>query len=148
MIFRGRQSASVAFTSGTTSGTSVSIRNADELSIRIAPWRVMSSAYSRDTEAPADANTMSIPLNASPCSSNSTFTSFPQKQYAVPALREEPNSRSSVTGKCLSASTFSSSCPTAPEAPTIATFIDFLVEQRLRMKELHRIKDEGHKIKD
>ena len=49
--------------------------------------------------------------------------SLPQKVYFVPALRSEPNSFSSETGNCRCARTASNSCPTAPEAPTIAITI-------------------------
>lgn len=41
----------------------------------------------------------------------------------LPALRSEPNNSNSSTGKFLSANTLRNSCPTAPLAPTIATFI-------------------------
>ena len=39
-----------------------------------------------------------------------------------PADRGEDSKTNSPIGKCLSASIFNSSCPTAPEDPKIATF--------------------------
>lgn len=65
MMPRGRLSASAALHSGTTRGTSASMRKALLLSIITAPKRVMSSAYSLDTLAPAEVNTMSTPLKSS-----------------------------------------------------------------------------------
>ena len=54
MMPRGRTRASSALHSGTTRGTSASIRKALELSIITAPCLVIVSANSRDVPAPAD----------------------------------------------------------------------------------------------
>lgn len=55
------QATSWGFTSGTTSGTSSSMRKALELSIMTAPAAVTASRISLDTEAPAENSAMSTP---------------------------------------------------------------------------------------
>ena len=57
MIRRGDRFASSGFTSGTTRGTSSSMRKALELSIITAPYLVIVPANSRDVPAPAEAST-------------------------------------------------------------------------------------------
>ena len=123
MMRRGQFSASSAFTSGTTKGTSSHMRNALELSIITAPCFVMVPANSSEVPAPADVKAMSTSLKSSLCCSCFTSYSFPLKVYLRPALRVEPNRTKSSNGKFLSARMHRSSCPTAPLAPTIATFI-------------------------
>jgi len=123
MMPRGRLSASSALHSGTTRGTSSSMRNALELSIITAPCLVMSAANSFDVPAPAEVKAMSMSLKSSLCCSSFTSYSLPLKVYFVPADRFEPNNTKLSIGKFLSASTLRNSCPTAPLAPTIATFM-------------------------
>ena len=53
--------AASALTSGTTSGTSGSIRQADELSMTTQPLAPILGAHSFDTEPPADISAMSVP---------------------------------------------------------------------------------------
>ena len=127
IIPRGRTNASSPFTSGTTKGTSSSMRNALELSIMIAPYRVIVSANSLEIPAPADVKAISTPLKSSLCFNSLTVIGLPRKVYSRPALREDPNNNSSSIGKFRSSKTFRNSCPTAPLAPTIATFIFFLL---------------------
>ena len=119
MMPRGRSLASAALTSGTTRGTSASMRKALELSI------ITASANSFDVPAPAEVKAMSTPLKSSLCCKSLTSICLPRKVYLVPALRLEPNKTNSSNGKFLSSSTRRNSCPTAPLAPTIATFISF-----------------------
>ena len=109
MMLRGVCLASAALTSGTTRGTSASMRNALELSIMIAPYFVMVSAYSFDTPAPADAKAMSIPLKSSLCLNSLTVNSLPLKVYLRPALRDEPNNTNSSIGKLCSSKTLRNS---------------------------------------
>ena len=123
MMPRGRSSASAALHSGTTRGTSLSMRKAEELSIITAPNLVMSAANSFDVPAPAEVKAMSTSLKSSLCWSSFTVYSLPRKVYLVPALRLEPKSRRLSMGKSRSASTRRNSWPTAPLAPTIATFM-------------------------
>ena len=123
MMPLGQMRASSLLISGTTSGMSTSIRKALELSIIMAPYLVMSLAYSFDMDAPAEVNAISMPSKSSLCLSSCTVYSFPQKVYLRPAERVEPNSLSSSMGNFLSAKILRNSCPTAPDAPTIATFM-------------------------
>ena len=123
MMLRGRLRASAAFTSGTTRGTSSHMRKALELSIITAPYFVIVSANSSDVPPPADVKAMSTSLKSSLCCRSFTSYSLPLKLYFVPAERLEPNSTRSSNGKFLSAMMRRNSCPTAPLAPTIATFI-------------------------
>ena len=126
MMPRGRIFASAGLTSGTTRGTSSSMRKALELSIITAPYLVMSPAYSFDVPAPAEVKAMSTPRKSSLCWRSFTSMSLPRKVYFRPALRLEPNNTNSSNGKFLSSSPHGrNSCPTAPLAPTIATFIFF-----------------------
>ena len=80
-----------------------------------------------DVPAPADVKAISTPLKSSLCCNSFTTISLPRKLYEVPALRDEPNSNNSSIGKFLSAKTRRNSCPTAPLAPTMATFICYLI---------------------
>src|SRR5437588_3031016 len=109
-----------AFTSGTTSGTSGSMRQALELSITIAPARAAIGLDPRLTDAGVDDSTMSTPANASG-RIGSTVYDLPLNWIDLPALRSEArnlivrrlNARSMSTCRMLS--------PTAPVAPTTAT---------------------------
>src|ERR1044071_3003511 len=68
MFFLEKPSSACAFTSGTTSGTSGSMRNADELSITTAPCAPIFGDHSFDTLPPADIRQMST-SEKSMCSS-------------------------------------------------------------------------------
>ena len=57
----GMWSRAWALTSGTTSGTSGSMRQADELSMTMAPAAATRGASSRDVAPPAENRTMSRP---------------------------------------------------------------------------------------
>ena len=52
-----------------------------------------------------------------------TVTALPRNVYCRPAERAEPKSVRLSTGKSRCSSVRMSSCPTAPDAPTIAMFI-------------------------
>ena len=127
MMPRGRVRASLALHSGTTRGTSSSMRKAEELSIITAPYLVISAANSFEVPAPADVKAMSTSLKSSLCCRSLTVYSLPRKVYLVPALRVEPKSSKLSIGKSRSTSTRRNSWPTAPLAPTIATFILLVV---------------------
>src|SRR5919202_2924838 len=77
-----------ALTSGTTRGTSGSIRQALELSTTTAPARAAIGLYSRLTEAGVLDRTSSTPANASG-RSGSTGYGWPWKVRVLPALRSE-----------------------------------------------------------
>ena len=59
MFFLVKPSAASAFTSGTISGTSGSMRQADELSITTVPAAPIFGDHSFDTSPPADIRQMS-----------------------------------------------------------------------------------------
>ena len=75
-------------TSETINGTSGSIRNADELSITIAPAAANFGAKARDDVAPAENSAMSSPLGSA-VSASSTTTSVPSQGRVVPAERAD-----------------------------------------------------------
>jgi hypothetical protein len=59
MFFLRKPSTAAAFTSGTISGTSGSMRHAEELSITTAPCAPIFGDHSFDTSPPADIRQMS-----------------------------------------------------------------------------------------
>src|SRR5205809_7658054 len=77
-----------AFTSGTTSGQSGSIRHADELSITMAPARAAIGANSRLTDAGVLLSTICTPANAS-ARIGSTAYVLPLNSTVLPALFDE-----------------------------------------------------------
>src|SRR5436305_8199687 len=118
------------FTSGTTSGQSGSMRHAEELSTTIAPAFAAIGEYSLLTEPGVLLNTICTPANASG-RSGSTVYGFPANSTVLPALFSEARNLIDLTGKLRSASTFRIRSPTAPVAPTTATFTDTATPQRL-----------------
>ena len=112
--------AASGFTSGTTNGTSGSIRKALELSITTAPARAATGAHWRDTEPPAEASTTSTPSKAE-ASTGRIASDVPCQAMLWPAERGDARGISSATGKLRSASNSSNSWPTAPVAPSTAT---------------------------
>ena len=65
--------ASSGLISGTTSGTSSSMRKAEELSMSTVPYLVICSANRLDVPAPAEAKAMSMPSNDTSGVSSSTL---------------------------------------------------------------------------
>ena len=88
-------------TSETTSGTSGSIRQAEELSTTITPAAANAGASAREVVAPAEKSAMSSPLGSAVAAS-STTTSRPANGSTVPAERAEAKKRISSTGKARS----------------------------------------------
>src|SRR5438874_10645216 len=84
----GMHLSASAFTSGTTSGTSGSMRQALELSTTMAPARAAITLDSRLTEAGVDDSTMSTPANASARIGSMTYD-LPSNSIDLPALRSE-----------------------------------------------------------
>ena len=117
---RGGQRPRPAFTSGTTSGTAGSMRNALDLSTTTQPRATASGANARDVEPPAEKSARSKPSSASAVSSR-TSSSAPAKRTRVPAERADANGTTSAAGNPRSWSTSSTIGPTAPVAPTTAT---------------------------
>jgi hypothetical protein len=100
--FRASLTAS-GLTSLTTSGTSGSIRHADELSITVAPAAANRSACALEVEPPAENSAMSKPDGSAVVASSIT-TSSPCHGSVDPADRAEAKYRISATGKPRSAS--------------------------------------------
>ncbi len=111
--------AACALISGTTRGTSGSIRNAFDLSITVAPALTIIGAYSFDCAEPAEQKAMSTPLNA-PGSIRWIVTGSLRNVTVLPTDRSEANARSSRTGNFRSSRIRSVVCPAAPVAPTTA----------------------------
>src|SRR5262245_41124618 len=109
-----------ALTSGTTSGTSGSMRQALELSTTTAPARAAMGLYSRLTTAGVLDRTRSTPANASG-RSGSTVYDLPLKVRGLPALRSEARNLMARKGNERCSSTCRMISPTAPVAPTTAT---------------------------
>src|SRR5271154_2322404 len=84
----GMRASTAAFTSGTTRGTSGSIRQALELSMTMAPARAAIGLYSRLIDAGVLESTIATPLKASGRSC-STGWDFPRNSTVLPALRSE-----------------------------------------------------------
>ena len=121
MIPLGRLAASSAFTSGTTSGTSGSIRKAPELSTATAPAAAAIGAHSALTSSGTSNSAMSTPSKTSGARARTT-TSSPRTRSTLPAERAEATSRISDHGTLSRASMISIMVvPTAPVAPTIAS---------------------------
>src|SRR5437762_11941187 len=112
--------AASPFTSGTTSGTAGSMRNALDLSTTTQPRRTASGANRRDVPLPAENSARSKPSRASAVSSR-TSSLPPSNSTCDPAERADANATTSEAGKPRSTRIESTSGPTAPVAPTTAT---------------------------
>src|SRR5437763_679040 len=112
-----------AFTSGTTSGQSGSIRHADELSTTMAPALAAIGLNSLLTPDGVLESTIWTPANASG-RIGSTEYCLPANSTDLPALFSDARNLMDLTGNCRSASTRRIKSPTAPVAPTTATFTD------------------------
>ena len=120
MMPLGRLSTSSGLTSETTSGTSGSLRHAEELSTTTAPAAANLGAYSREAVAPAEKIAMSIP-EKSAVATSSTMTSVPFHGRVDPAERADAKKRIVSTGKLRSSKIVRITRPTWPVAPTTAT---------------------------
>src|SRR3954447_5076120 len=136
--------AASGLTSATTSGTSGSIRNADELSTTTAPRSTAIGAHSRERAAPALNSAMSTPSNSSGATACTSISSSP-KRTRLPALRGDARQTRSSTGNSRSPSTVRSTSPTAPVAPRMATLgTDGLLLHRLAVQ-LERLVQRAHR---
>jgi hypothetical protein len=109
------------FTSGTTSGTSGSMRNWEVLSITTQPAAAARGACTAETEAPGENRPISTPLKSNLSRLWTFSTCLSPKDTSCPAERPEARAMTSLTGKARSASVLSISRPTLPVAPTTAT---------------------------
>ncbi len=110
----------LAFTSGTTRGTSGSIRKWDVLSTTTAPAATAIGANLALTCPPAENNPMSTPWKEFSFRISTRSCLF-WKGRNCPAERSEAKRRNSSTGNWRSSNTSRNCSPTAPVAPTIAT---------------------------
>ncbi len=116
----GRLRAARALTSGTTRGTSGSIRNEPELSTAIAPRSAAIGAHSAETSSGTSNIATSTPSNTSGASAW-TSTSSPRTGSLRPAERAEATSRISPQTFCRVDRIWRITVPTAPVAPTMAS---------------------------
>ena len=111
-------------TSGTTSGTSGSMRKALELSMTTAPALTAAGANCLLAAPPAN-RAISTSLKDSSVVS-STVYSLPMNWIFLPALRFEASILRLAKGKLRSSMRLRNSWPTAPVAPRIATLYFFM----------------------
>ena len=120
MFFLRKPSTASGFTSGTTSGTSGCMRQAEELSITTAPARPIFSDQALDTSPPADISTMST-VEKSNCSMSWHLSTRSPNSSSTLSERREATTCISSTGNFSSSRMTSISRPTLPVAPTTAT---------------------------
>mmetsp|Transcript_13756 Transcript_13756/g.40696 ORF Transcript_13756/g.40696 Transcript_13756/m.40696 type:complete len:280 (+) Transcript_13756:788-1627(+) len=115
---------SLPLISGTTSGTSLSMRNADELSITTGPPSAQILLAYSTLKSPPTARNMTSQERAR-SRSNSSRVTLPKRPQScsLPALRAEPKSRRSSTASLLFSRHCTISTPTAPVAPATPTLI-------------------------
>jgi hypothetical protein len=116
---------SAPFTSATTSGTSGSIRHAEELSITVTPAAANVGASALELAPPAENSATSRPVGSASAAS-STTTSAPCHGSVLPAERAEAKNLISSTGNERCARIRRIMVPTWPVAPTTPTFMIFL----------------------
>ena len=98
MFFLVKPVTASALTSGTISGTSGSIRQADELSMTTAPCAAIFGDHSFDTAPPADIRQMST-SEKSKWSSALTFSVLSPNEHSTPWLRREASGDHFVSGE-------------------------------------------------
>src|SRR4051794_36568006 len=127
MIPLGRLRTCSGLISGTTSGTSGSIRNAPELSTTITPRAAASGAHSAATSSGTSNMATSIPSKTSGDSSW-TASDSPRTINSRPAERLEATTRMSPQTFFREASNPHITVPTAPVAPIPAKLGKSLIE--------------------
>ena len=115
----GRFLVCSGFTSGTTRGTSGSIRNAPELSTTTAPRAAAIGPHSAETSSGTSNIATSTPSNASGVNAT-TVSSSPRQLNFFPALRAEAINLISPHTFSRLLKISSITVPTAPVAPTTA----------------------------
>src|SRR6266516_2628519 len=117
MMPRGRFVICSGLISGTTSGTSGSMRNAPELSTATTPRLAALGAQTAETSSGTSNIATSAPSNTSSLSTE-TRTSTPRTRSVLPAERFEAASRISPQTSTRVDNRSSITVPTAPVAPT------------------------------
>ena len=110
----------------TTSGTFGSIRQADELSMTVAPRLAASGASAFEVSPPALNSAMSTPSKDAGVAS-ATVCATPPTSMTRPTDRPDASRRSSPIGNSRSSSVRIIVPPTTPVAPTTATVRDFVL---------------------
>ena len=121
MIPRRTRDSACGFTSGTTSGTSCSIRNRLVLSITRHPAAAARGACTALTDAPGLNKPRSHPAKSNVSRFRTFSTCLSPKLISCPTERADASATISPTGKSRSASVLMISRPTAPVAPATAT---------------------------
>ena len=109
-----------ALISGITSGTSGSIRKADELSMTTAPAATAIGEKRLETLLPAENSAMSTPSNERSLSSSTTIR-CPRKSSVLPAERALASAFNVLSANRRLSSVAMNWAPTAPVTPAIAT---------------------------
>ena len=119
-------STSSPLTSGTTKGTSGSMRKYELSSITNAPFCTAMGPNSPLSAVETDMKAMSTPVKLSGVVS-STTSSSPRTLMRLPADLWDAQSFISFRGRSLVSRMLRNSCPTAPVAPTTAMLTGFMV---------------------
>jgi hypothetical protein len=109
-------------TSGTMSGISGSMRQAEELSMTVHPAAANFGAQALDVVPPAE-NKATWGARATACSRVTTVYGFPRNTMVFPADFSDATGINSVTGNCRSSRICNILLPTNPVAPTTPTFM-------------------------
>src|ERR1700761_1136311 len=120
-----------ALISGTTSGMAGSVRKAELLSTTTAPAFTAIGPYCLEMPLPAENKAISTPLKASSVSS-SIVSACPRNSCVLPADLAEASSFNEASGRLRLSMQPTNSRPTAPVAPTIATFLFFISQLQKR----------------
>ena len=116
----GIEASAEAFASGTTKGTSGSIRHAEELSMTIAPAAATFGASSREAAAPQENKARSKPPKSASATSSTVIS--PSFHGSIrPADRTDAKKRTLSHGKPLSTRRARITPPTWPVAPKTPT---------------------------
>jgi hypothetical protein len=118
-------SRSCGFTSGTTRGTSGSMRNADELSMTTQPAAAARGAMTFAFSPPVVRNRRSVPPKSKVARSRTSRAS-PRKATCRPADAADARGTWRSTGKARCSRMRSISEPTLPVAPPTATWNDIM----------------------
>ena len=115
------RASACGFTSGTTRGTSGSMRKWLVLSMTMQPAAAARGAWTAETAAPGLNRPRWQPAKSKLSVLRTVSTACSPKLTCWPAERGEASATTSLTGKARSDSVLMISRPTAPGAPTTAT---------------------------
>ena len=107
-------------TSGTTRGTSGSMRKCEVLSMTTAPAAAARGLCTAETLAPGEDSTISMPAKSKPARSRTFRTASSPNDSSLPTDLSDASAMTSSAGKSRSARVARISRPTLPVAPTTA----------------------------